>query len=183
MLAFLEGIIDMLESDAVVLAVGGVGYRIFTSRGVGETGEQTRLYLAEVIREDRHDLYGFKTREELAFFHRLISIDGVGPKMALKILASGTESGLRSKIQAGDLGFLTSISGVGKKTAQKIILELKGTLVHEESLFQDGDIDIMEALLGLGYNRTDVAAVLPKVKGERAEERVKHALQLLGRTR
>lgn len=183
MLAFLEGTIAMIEGESVVLAVGGVGYRVFTGKVQGEVGATARFYLAEVIREDRYDLYGFRTREELDFFHRLIGIDGVGPKMAQKILSSGTESSLRSKIQAGDIGFLTSISGVGKKTAQKIILELKGTIVDSDSELSSADFDIMEALLGLGYNRSDVMAVLPKIVGDRPEDRVKHALQMLGKTR
>ncbi|MBI1908388.1 Holliday junction branch migration protein RuvA [Candidatus Uhrbacteria bacterium] len=183
MLALLEGTIAIREEDSVVLLVSGVGYRVFTSRGVGETGETARLYLAEVIREDRYDLYGFATREELAFFHRLIAIDGVGPKMAQKILASGSESMLRARIAKGDVAFLTSISGVGKKTAQKIVLELKGVLVEETGEVAPGDGELVEALLGLGYHRSDVTAVLPSIEGERTEDRLKHALQLLGKTR
>lgn len=183
MIAFLEGVIAIVEPEGVVLNVHGVGYRVASGKSLGEADEQVRLYIVEVIREDKYDLYGFRTREELAFFQRLISIDGVGPKMAQKILAAGTEAALRSNIQAGDLGFLTSISGVGKKTAQKIILELKGVLVDSEETMSTGENDLLEALLSLGYQRPVVVAILPKITGEKMEERMKMALQLLGRTR
>lgn len=183
MLAFLEGTIAAREPDGVVLFVSGVGYRVFTAGEVGSQGEVVRLHLSEVIREDRYDLYGFRTRDELMFFERLIGIDGVGPKMAQKILAAGNEATVRSRIAAGDIGFLTGISGVGKKTAQKIVLELKGVLVDDAASASGEDVDVVEALLGLGYNRSDITGILPHIEGERAEDRVKHALKLLGRTR
>lgn len=183
MLAFLEGTIATREPDGVVLFVAGVGYRVFTTGDVGSQGEVVRLHLSEVIREDRYDLYGFRTRDELMFFERLIGIDGVGPKMALKILSAGNESTLRSRIGAGDIGFLTGISGVGKKTAQKIVLELKGVLVDDAAAASGEDVDVVEALLGLGYNRSDIVGILPHVVGDRPEDRVRHALKLLGKTR
>ena len=176
MIAFLEGTIAIMEPEGVVLLVNGVGYRVASGRSLGELNEAVRLYIAEVIREDKYDLYGFRTREELEFFHRLTGIDGVGPKMAQKILASGSEAALRSNIQAGDLGFLTSISGVGKKTAQKIILELKGVLVDSEESMTTGENDLLEALMSLGYQRPVVVAILPKISGKTMEERMKDAL-------
>lgn len=183
MLALLEGTIVILEPDQVVLLVAGVGYRVFVGRDVGSINDTVRLYLSEVIREDRYDLYGFRTREELQFFERLIGIDGVGPKMAQKILSAGNESTLRSRISAGDIGFLTGISGVGKKTAQKIVLELKGVLVDDDQQVTAEDIDVVDALLGLGYNRSDINLVIALIEGERAEDRIRHALKLLGKTR
>lgn len=178
MFAFLEGAIEYVEEDAIILAVGGLGYRIFTPRASGATGEILRLYVAEVIREDRHDVYGFRTRDELAMFHKLIGIDGVGPKMALKILSAGTIETLLRNIQAGDVGFLTSISGVGKKTAQKIVLELKGVLVGEAEA-EGGDV--VDALLSLGYSRNDLEPIIPHLTAETVDQKIKQALQMLGK--
>lgn len=179
MLAFLEGTLAYLDDDAVVVAVGGVGYRVAVPRAVGEPGTKITLFLAEVIREDRFDLYGFSSRDELSFFHRLTAIDGVGPKMALKILAAGTLSDVHGKIQKGDLAFLTSISGVGKKTAQKIILDLKGQIVADEQ--SAADPDVVDALTSLGYSRADLDGVLPHLTGDTAEERIKSALKMLAK--
>ncbi len=179
MFAFLEGIVAYSEEDAIVLAVGGVGYRIATPRFGGKLGDTVRLHIAEIIREDKFDLYGFASRDDLHMFHKLIGIDGVGPKSALKIMSSGSVDDLRRNIHAGDIGFLTAISGVGKKTAQKIILELKGVLVTEEQHSANSDVE--GALQSLGYSRGDLEHVLPYVVGETLEEKVKSALQMLGR--
>lgn len=178
MFAFLEGKIEYLEEDAIIVSVSGLGYRVFTPRASGAAGETVRFYVAEVIREDRHDMYGFRTRDELAMFHRLVSIDGVGPKMALKILAAGTTDTLLRNIQAGDVSFLTSISGVGKKTAQKIVLELKGVLVGEAAV-EGGDV--VDALISLGYSRSDLEPVIPHLTAETVDQKIKQALQMLGK--
>lgn len=178
MLAYLEGTLVYFEDDAAVIAVNGVGYRVSLVRHIAEAGQQVKIFLAEVIREDRYDLYGFGSRDELAFFHRLTAIDGVGPKMGLKILSAGTLSAVEGKIQKGDLAFLTSISGVGKKTAQKIILELKGTIVAES---EGQDTDVVDALMSLGYSRSDLEGILQHLEGDSPEERIKSALKMLGK--
>lgn len=182
MLAFVEGKIVCAEPDGVVVAVHGVGYRVYTSRQPGGVGDDIRLWVYEVIREDRFDLFGFVSRDELSFFERLLTIDGVGPKMALKILSAGTLDTVRGRILAGDLSFLTGISGVGKKTAQKIILELQGTIVSDAATAQ-GDGEVIDALTSLGYVRTDLEAVLPHLRGTTTEARIKEALQMLGKHR
>ncbi len=178
MLAFVEGVVAWVEEDAVVVQAGGLGYRVFTPRAANAVGETVRFYVAEVIREDRYDIFGFKARDELAMFHKLVSIDGVGPKMALKILSAGTIDTLLRNIQNGDVGFLTSISGVGKKTAQKIVLELKGVLVGDAAT-EGGDV--VDALLSLGYSRGDLEAVLPHLTEETVDEKIKQALKILGK--
>lgn len=178
MLAFVEGVIAYVEEDALVVAAGGLGYRLFVPRASGDVGETIRLYVAEVIREDRFDLFGFRTKDELAMFHRLTGIDGVGPKSALKILSAGSIDTLLRTIQAGDVGFLTSIPGVGKKTAQKIVLELKGVLVGEPG--REGG-DVADALISLGYSRADLEPVLGYLTAATTEEKIKQALQMLGK--
>lgn len=180
MIALIEGSVALHEGDAIVVLAAGVGYRIFVARTDLEIGNTGRWFISEVIREDRHDLYGFASREELGFFEQLIGVQGVGPKMAQKIMASGPLSTVAARIQAGDIAFLSSISGVGKKTAQKIILELKGVLVGDsgKGVVQD---DVSEALFGLGYSRQDIADIAEHIVGDTPEQRLKSALKFLAR--
>ncbi|MEK7183769.1 MAG: Holliday junction branch migration protein RuvA [Patescibacteria group bacterium] len=182
MIAFLEGILAEHEVDAIIVNVSGVGYRIFTTRVSAEVGEKVKLFISEVIREDRHDLYGFLSRDEKELFVLLTDVQGVGPKIGQKILAAASAEALRKHIQTGDLAFFTSISGVGKKTAQKIILDLKGVLVGSDTdtLVRD---DVTDALENLGYSREDIVAVLPHVSGETSADRVKSALKMIGKQR
>jgi Holliday junction DNA helicase RuvA len=180
MIALLEGIVVEHEADAVILNVNGVGYRVFSTRPTVEVGERLRLFISEVIRDDRHDLYGFASKEERELFVLLTNVQGVGPRIGQKILAAATANKLRSYIQAGDLNFFTSIGGIGKKTGQKIILELKGVLVSGDAADATQD-EISSVLMGLGYSRQDVQEVLPHVTGSTEEDRLKSALKMLGR--
>ena len=183
MIAFLEGIIAGHESDGVLLSIGGIGYRVFCTREVAEVGQSAKFWITEIIREDRHDLYGFLRREEQALFEQLMSVSGVGPKLAQKILTSGSSEDLVRHIHAGEVDFLTSIGGVGKKTAQKIILDLKGVLVSadpkENGMTEHSDVS--DALESLGYSKADVLAISKDIVGETTEARVKSALKLLSR--
>ncbi len=181
MIAFLEGILAEHEADAVIVNVAGVGYRVYTTRVAAEVGEKVKFYVSEVIREDRHDLYGFSSKDEKELFVLLTDVQGVGPKIGQKILAAASSEALRQHIQRGDLDFFTSISGVGKKTAQKIILDLKGVLVGDMANSPIVRDDVTDALENLGYARVDIVAVLPHVIGETSEERVKSALKMISR--
>lgn len=180
MIALLEGVVAAHESDAVIVLCGGVGYRVHVTKTLGEMGDTVKFFIAEVIREDRHDLYGFSSRDELTFFEQVTGVQGVGPKMGQKIMSAGSLANVSARIQAGDIAFLSSISGVGKKTAQKIILELKGVLVAEKGEFLPAD-DVTEALLGLGYSKQDVAGIVDHMVGDTPEQRLKSALKLLSR--
>ena len=179
MLAYLSGTIATKTGDSVILDVHGVGYRVGTCEDVGAVGTIVTLHLAEIIREDRHDLYGFLSQDSLVLFDAFTSVQGVGPKLGMKIMSAGSPDTLRRVILSGDFSFFIGISGVGKKTAQKIILDLKGVLV-EGSGVQVQD-DAADALESLGYSKDDIAAVLPHVQGTSAEERIKSALKMLGR--
>ncbi|KKW30698.1 MAG: Holliday junction ATP-dependent DNA helicase RuvA [Candidatus Uhrbacteria bacterium GW2011_GWD2_52_7] len=180
MIALIEGSVALHQGDAIVVLAAGVGYRIFVARTDVEVGDVRRWFISEVIREDRHDLYGFASHEELVFFEQLIGVQGVGPKMGQKIMAAGPLSTVAARIQGGDIAFLSSISGVGKKTAQKIILELKGVLVSEGggAMVQD---EVSEALLGLGYTKQDIADIAEHITGDTSEQRLKSALKYLAR--
>lgn len=182
MIAFVEGILVDHEADAVIVNVGGLGYRVFTTRISAEIGDKVKFFIVEVIREDRYDLFGFSTKDEKELFIMLTNVQGVGPKIGQKILAAASADALRRHIQTGDLDFFTSISGVGKKTAQKIILDLKGVLVGDDTEAMVRD-DVTDALENLGYTKEDIVAVLPHVTGETSAERVKSALKMIGKQR
>ncbi len=181
MIAFLDGMIAGHEDDGVLLLVSGVGYRISCGRDIAELGEHVKLWITEVIREDRYDLYGFVRREEQTLFEQLMSVSGVGPKLAQKILSSGTVENIVQRIHGGDIDMLTSIGGVGKKTAQKIVLDLKGVLVavgEEKGVVRS---DVTDALESLGYSKADIAEIAQDIVGETTEAKVKSALKLLSR--
>jgi Holliday junction DNA helicase RuvA len=181
MIAFIEGILVEHAADGVVVNVNGVGYFLATTRVKSEIGDKVRFFVSEVIREDKFDLYGFETKDEKELFLILTGVQGVGPKLGQKILAAASPDSLRKHIQTGDVSFFTSISGVGKKTAQKIILDLKGVLVSEsEEVTEEGN-DIVEALESLGYRKEDISKVMKHVTGETIEAKVKSALKMLSR--
>lgn len=180
MISYLEGEVIDHTGEGIVLLVNGVGYNVQLARATVEIGDQVRLWITEVIREDKFDLYGFASKDERAMFGLLTDIQGVGPKLAQKILAAAAPEKLRQHIEHSDLAFFTSISGVGKKTGQKIILDLRGVIVSDASANPVSD-DVTDALESLGYGRVDIAAILPHVSGTTPEERVKSALQLIGK--
>ena len=182
MIAYLNGTITGLESDGILLEVNGVGYRIFVARQKSEIGDRVRYWVAEIIREDKHDLYGFSDRSDQALFEQFMGVSGVGPKLAQKILASGSAEEIIRHIHTDDVAFFNAISGVGKKTAQKIILDLKGVLVLEDKtgagLVQS---DVADALESLGYSKADISGIAKDIAGDTTEARVKSALKLLSR--
>ena len=108
-----------------MLDVHGVGYRVGICETLPSEGDEATLYLSEVIREDKYDLYGFLAEDSLHLFEALIGVQGVGPKVGMKIMSAGAPDHIRKTILAGDVAFFGQVPGIGKKTAQKIILELK----------------------------------------------------------
>ncbi len=135
-----------------------------------------------MVREDTRELFGFLLRSDLDLFERLIAVSGVGPKVALTILSAGTGDEVRRAVMQGDLALLTSVPGVGKKTAQKIILELKGQLV-DEKIFPEGDTEVIDALIGLGYTQQvarDAVKAIPSGVVD-VSARVREALKQLAK--
>lgn len=182
MIAYLDGTITGLESDGVLLEVGGVGYRVFVARQKSEVGDRIRFWISEIIREDKHDLYGFSDRSDQALFEQFMGVSGVGPKLAQKILAAGSAEDIIRHIHTDDVAFFNAISGVGKKTAQKIILDLKGVLVLEDKTGAGSvQSDVSDALESLGYSKADISGIAKDIAGETTESRVKSALKLLSR--
>ncbi|MBP9828257.1 Holliday junction branch migration protein RuvA [Patescibacteria group bacterium] len=183
MIAFLQGIVAEIDIDSTILDVHGVGYRVAVARPTFEVGETVKLYIYEIIREDKHDLCGFSHKEDLALFEALIGVQGIGQKVAMKILSTGSSEKIIESIAREDVGFFGGISGIGKKTAQKIILELKGVLVSGApgGMMRD---DVTEALEGIGYSKEDIQAVLEHVPAHGGTEvRLKEALKILGAKR
>ena len=170
--------------------VSGVGYKIYTNtatigerRKVKGDSEITEFWIYTAVRETALDLYGFCTKEELDFFELLISVSGIGPKSAMGILSIATLQNLRHAISTGDIGHLTKVSGVGKKNAEKIVMELKDKLVGlsvDMSKSMSGEVDALEALKSLGYAEREAREALKKVSDvSDIGEKVKKALKLL----
>lgn len=196
MIGFLYGKLEERRDEYVVLNVGDVGYKVFVSRetlgGLPALGIPLKLYTYLYVRENELDLYGFSTEDELDMFELLIGISGIGPKGALSVLSVASPKDLRIAILSENDKLLTKVSGIGKKTAQKIILELKGKvekLRGEEREFAPDELsqrhDAIDALVALGYSQRDAREALAEVPEEvkDVEERVRGALKILGKNR
>lgn len=188
MIGFIEGKIEYNTDKYVAVNVNGVGYKIFISsntfKNLPKKGEKVKLCTHLYLREDAIELYGFLKSEELDFFELLISISGIGPKSAISILTVASVDTLRRAIANEESSILTKVSGIGKKTAEKIILELKNK-VDDEFLGKkgDGDSEAIDALISLGYKLQEAREALKKIpkEVEGFGDRVREALKLLGR--
>jgi Holliday junction DNA helicase RuvA len=179
MIAFVEGVVAYVEPDHVVLDVNGVGYRVFVTGTTAyqlQEGEKVRLYTQHHVREDAHLLFGFRTREERELFGRLNNVTGIGPKVALAILGAGRLEQVVFAIRSEDVNFLTKLPGIGKKTAQRLILDLKDKLDDLASAFPATpysqavashppksaglEAELLEALLALGYSEKEAQGAL-----------------------
>jgi holliday junction DNA helicase RuvA len=189
MIAKLRGTIDFLRDSYAVIDVGGVGYKVFlTAHTLGSIAGKTNLelHIHTYVREDILALYGFVDFEELEMFELLISISGIGPKAALGILSIANPKTVRTAVLNDDSAILTRVSGVGKKTAQRVILELKNKIPDmsfNEKAQVVSDSDALEALVTMGYSVTQARETLKEISPEIKDvgERVKLALKNLGR--
>jgi len=164
-LEYVRGPIEGRGVDWVVIDVGGLGIRVNVPAGSTEalpTGGDARLWTYLYVREDVRAVYGFRTPDDRAVFVQLLGLSGVGPKMAMSLLLMGVDR-LAATIEAGDEAALAKTPGVGKKTAQRIILELRGKMRGGGELAAGGDGDIVEGLIGLGLSRAEAVAVLAAV--------------------
>jgi Holliday junction DNA helicase RuvA len=189
MLAFLRGTIRSILPDSVVVELHDVGYRVFlpaTLRERVRVGERVELYCHEVVREDRRELFGMGSADELALFHELLTVSGVGPKIALGLLGLGTPLEIRGAIAREDAAYLSKVIGIGRKTAERVVVELKGKMAayaEASAARQGGESDVMDALVQLGYKIQEVREVIRKLPASAAttEEKLKIALQALGK--
>ena len=190
MIASLDGTVTQVSGTDVVLEVNGVGYRVYlgpSTLAAISTGQRVKLHTHHLVREDLQALYGFRSTEELAFFELIITVSGVGPKVGLAIVSSRPVADHQLAILQGDDAVLTSVSGVGKRLAGRIVLELKEKVDAAGSAATSdggGEAEVVAALEALGYSsregreaaRAAVASLPPDAS---LEDRVKEALGTL----
>lgn len=189
MIAHLSGKIQYIGDNFLEISSGSIGYKVFCSPktlGAYSVAQDAEIFTHLHVREDDLSLYGFQTREERDFFEILLGVSGIGPRGALGVLSGAALDLLKKAIGSGDTSVLTRVSGIGKKKAQRIILELKDKLgdagyAGDESLKDAGDV--IEALIGLGYSRYQAQQALRKIPEhmEGVEQKVKEALKILGK--
>jgi len=194
MIAQLTGKLESQEKNFLILTVAGVGYKIFATAETLETlhkskkrtGQETKLWTHLAVRENALDLYGFLKKEELNFFEMLITISGIGPKTALGILNVATIETLTDAIVSGDNSYLTKVSGIGQKNAQRIILELKNKIKDiGDSANKNikAEMDAIDALKTLGYSTKEAATALQQIDPSITDigEKIKASIKLLGK--
>lgn len=193
MFEYLNGELAHILPTAIVIDVHGVGYQVVFAnpyRLQDSLKKQIKVLVQQVVREDSITLYGFISSEERELFQRLISVSGIGPKSAISILANDDTEGFVSAVESGNVTYLTKFPGVGKKTAQQIILDLKGKFeVHPEQLEEVGTPangatldEAKEALLGLGYSAKEITKIWKSLEAEApstTQEALKVAFKLL----
>lgn len=200
MLYNLKGKLTVSAADFIVVECGGVGFKCFTTlntvQNIGKTGDEVNVFTYLAVREDAMDLYGFASHAELDAFKLLISVSGIGPKAAVAILSELTPDRLAVCIAAGDTKAITAAQGVGKKTAERVVLELKdkmaGIAVSGEAKIaaagvanlSDGSSagEAVEALVALGFSQSDAAVVVGKMdKSLTVDEMIRLGLKQLSR--
>lgn len=188
MIGYIEGNVHALRAGFCLIVANGVGYKIAATKETLahlKLGGHGALWTYLAVREDALDLYGFTEESDLAFFELLLTVSGVGPKSALAILNVASPETLRSAISAGKDSYLTNVSGIGKKTAQKILFELKdkvGASAAAQSEQLASDEEALAAMRALGYSLTEARDALKKVPNtiEGSRERLREALKVLG---
>ncbi len=197
MFAYIKGSLEVKSINYVVVENNGIGYKIYMSSKsigtIGNIGEQVKVHIHYHVREDDISLYGFNSEEELRMFEILINVSGVGVKSALTMLSDITPSSFALAVINDDVTRLTKVPGVGKKTAQRLILELKDKLKSEDIASEEIEVeekknnninnDAVVALQVLGYSKKEAETVLEKIdtNGLSIEETIKQALKYLGR--
>ena len=180
---YIKGIINGYGANYVVLDNNGIGFLIYVPNPyVYKENEEYKIYVYNHVREEENSLFGFKNEQERDLFLRLINVKGVGPKIALPIIA-GSVDAIYDAIERENVLYLTKFPKVGDKMARQIILDLKGKLVKNNDLFtNDGLDELMSVLESLGYKKTDIKKILPQVDASNpVEKQVKDALKLLMR--
>lgn len=192
MIGFIKGKLDYLGHDHCILDNNGMGYRVFMPLGqlaVLKTGQEVKVFTYLSVREDALLLYGFLTRDYYSLFLQLISVSGIGPKVGLGMLSAAKPDEFYLAVQSRDLKFLTKLPGIGKKTAERIILELKdkvGSNADANTDFAEGvgpvTDDAMEALVSLGYTNSEIIPIFKQIEDRdtlKPEEIIRQALRLM----
>ena len=182
MIGFVRGTVHAYGLDYVLIDVNGIGYRIsFYHPENLSPGKEMTIYTYQNVREDEISLFGFLSLQEYDLFVKLISVKGLGPKIASGILSNASVDSIISAIETGDIDFMRRMPGIGNKTASQIILDLKGKLVEVDKIDNEKLMDVSDALKQLGYKPAEIKGVLKKLEKEDGptEELIKKALSLL----
>lgn len=188
MIGYLEGVVSAVRPGFVILSANGVGYKVFATKETLATLKQAgtgRVWTHLAVREDALDLYGFLTEDELKVFNLLLTVPGIGPRSALAVLDIAAIETLRSAISAGNAAYLTNVSGIGKKTAEKIVLELRekiGVGTDDATHTLSGDEEALQAMRALGYSTQEARDALRKVPKDvtGGSARLREALKSIG---
>ena len=190
MLSYIKGKIIFRGKDFIIVKPDNIGFRVFVLSNLNTENNEVELFTHLAVREDALLLYGFSNYEELELFELLISISGIGPKAGLGILSLADPKTVKVAIAKGDASILTRVSGIGKKTAERVILELGNKFsisdvsgLEEKSKEISNQTDAVDALISLGYNMNEAKRALSEVPSEIKDvgERIKMALRGLGR--
>lgn len=179
---YIKGIITEINPGYIVLENNKIGFQITVANPYSYIeNEEYKIYIYSHIREDEYTLYGFQTEEEKELFLKFINVKGLGPKVAIALLANGNVSGIKDAIERENILYLKKFPKVGEKLARQIILDLKGKLVKKENTVIQGDYEeLISALENLGYKRSDINKVLPNINtNDKVEKQIKDALKLL----
>lgn len=183
MYSYIIGIVTEINSNSIVLECNKIGYMVYVPNPFSyKVGEEYKVYIYNKIGEDEYTLYGFKNKEEYELFLKLISVKGLGAKLALPIIATGSIAGVVDAIDRENILYLTKFPKIGEKLARQIILDLKGKLNFEvsEELINDETEDLIDTLIALGYKSSEIKKVVGSVdKSKALEDQVKEALKLL----
>lgn len=181
MYEYIIGEVKEINATTITLENNGIGYRIFTPNPYSfKENEVITIYLYQLVKEDELTLYGFKTREDKEMFLRLIDVKGLGCKMALPMLATGSVAGIVDAIERENILYLKKFPKIGDKVARQIILDLKGKLVSKEEVKETVNDELVDALKGLGYKMPDINSVVKHVDQSKViGEQIKEALKLL----
>lgn len=196
MIAYLKGNLVIKSEEYIVIEVQGIGYKVYMSKtSIDELkeGKEIKIYTYLKVREDDISLFGFNSNEELHMFELLISVGGIGAKSAITILSNITPSKFALAVITNDVNTLKKLQGIGPKTAQRIILELKDKIKTEEAMElpienkqetekqEENQEELIQALQVLGYRRYEINTILPKIKADSLEDKIREALQYLAK--
>ena len=185
MISKIEGKIILKGDSFVVVDISGIGFKVSVLNNVlANIKESIFLWTYLAVRENSLDLYGFLNKEELSFFEKLIEVPGIGPKSALSILNIASIDTLKKAIKTSDFSYLTKVSGIGKKTAEKIVFELRDKLEESDKICKESlrrETDVLEALKSLGYSLAEAREALKETdpKIEDTKTKIKEALKIL----
>lgn len=188
MIAYLEGVIREKQPDAVVIDINGVGYDVYVTNedlGTLELDGPAKIHIFEYIREQAHDLFGFSEKTTKLLFEKLLDVNGVGPRMAMSILNLGSAGSVKKAIAEGDTVFIQGASGVGKRVAERVVVDLKDKvgLISSDSatdfLQISSEDEAAQALMGLGFSSVEASKALSGIdKKLSVEEKVRQALKV-----